>query len=280
MLNNFAIFILSHGRANDMETVKAILNAGYTGKWFVVIDDLDSQQELYKEKYGDNVIVFDKKLWAEKTDTVTNTGELRSPVFARNAITEIAKEKGLKYYAEFDDDLKTFSFRYNDNGKLAGKPIKNLDEVIEAMLEFQEASGATSLGFASNGGFIGGTEGHFKQGILRSIHQAYILRTDKQIEFKGLLNEDGIATEFCNSTGRLAFELCAVTQTCPARSTNEGGLNDLYKENDEYIRAFYSIIAFPNNLKIIQKQGTVTLQRKTDTAMPKIISERWKKHAR
>lgn len=279
MLNNFAIFILSHGRANDMETVKAIQNAGYTGKWFVVVDDLDSQQELYKEKYGDNVIVFDKKLWAEKTDTVTNTGELRSPVFARNAITEIAKEKGLKYYAEFDDDLKTFQFRYNDNGKLAGKPIKNLNEVIEVMLEFQEASGATSVGFASGGGFIGGTEGRFKQGILRSIHQAYILRTDKQIEFKGLLNEDGIATEFCNSTGRLAFELCLVTQTCPARSTNEGGLNELYKANDEYIRAFYSIIAFPNNLKIIQRNGTITLQRKTDTAMPKIISERWKKYA-
>lgn len=279
MLNNFAIFILSHGRANDMETVKAIQNAGYTGKWFVVIDDLDSQQELYKEKYGDNVIVFDKKLWAEKTDTVTNTGELRSPVFARNAITEIAKEKGLKYYAEFDDDIKTFSFRYNDNGKLAGKPIKNFNEVIEAMLEFQEASGATSLGFASNGGFIGGTEGRFKQGILRNIHQAYILRADKPIEFKGLLNEDSIANEFCNSTGLLNFELCAVTQTCPVRSTNEGGLHELYKANDEYIRAFYSIIAFPNNLKIIQRNGTITLQRKTDTAMPKIISERWKKYA-
>lgn len=279
MLNNFAIFILSHGRANDMETVKAIQKAGYTGEWFIVIDDLDSQQELYKEKYGDKVIIFDKKLWAEKTDTITNTGELSSPVFARNAITEIAKEKGLKYYAEFDDDLKTFQFRYNDNGKLAGKPIKNLNEVIEAMLEFQEASGATSLGFASGGGFIGGVEGRFKQGILRNINQAFILRTDKPIEFKGLLNEDSIALEFCNSTGRLAFELCAVTQTCPARSTNEGGLNDLYKENDEYVRAFYSIIAFPNNLKIIQRQGTVTLQRKTDTAMPKIISERWKKNA-
>ena len=223
MLNNFAIFILSHGRANDMETVKAIQKAGYTGKWFVVVDDLDDQQELYKEKYGDNVIIFDKKLWAEKTDTITNTGELRSPVFARNAITEFAKEKGLKYYAEFDDDLKAFQFRYNDDGKLAGKPIKNLNEIIEAMLEFQEASGATSLGFASDGGFIGGVEGRFKQGLLRSIHQAYILRTDKPIEFKGLLNEDSIAQEFCNSTGRLAFELCAVTQTCPARSTNEGG---------------------------------------------------------
>lgn len=171
MLNNFAIFILSHGRANDMETVKAIQNAGYTGKWFVVIDDLDSQQELYKEKYGDNVIVFDKKLWAEKTDTITNTGELRSPVFARNAISEIAKEKGLKYYAEFDDDLKTFQFRYNDKGKLAGKPIKNLNEDIEAMLEFQEVSGATSLGFANSGGFIGGVEGRFKQGILRNIQR-------------------------------------------------------------------------------------------------------------
>lgn len=72
-----------------METVKAIQKAGYTGEWFIVIDDLDSQQELYKEKYGDKVIIFDKKLWAEKTDTVTNTGELRSPVFARKYTLEM-----------------------------------------------------------------------------------------------------------------------------------------------------------------------------------------------
>lgn len=126
---------------------------------------------------------------------------------------------------------------------------------------------------------IGGTEGKFKQGILRSIHQAFILRTDMQINFKGLLNEDGIATEICNHTGRLAFEITSVVQNCPARSSNSGGLSDLYKANDEYVRAFYSIIACPSMLKVHSRAGKITLQRKTDYAIPKILSEKWRKHA-
>ena len=66
MRDDFAVFILSHGRANELTTVDAILKAGYTGKWFVIVDDLDDQQELYKDKYGDKVIVFDKKSWLKR----------------------------------------------------------------------------------------------------------------------------------------------------------------------------------------------------------------------
>lgn len=277
MRNDFAVFILSHGRANECSTVNAILKAGYTGKWYVIVDDLDEQQEQYIENFGERVIVFDKKAWAEKTDTITATGDLRSPVFARNACYEIAANMGLKFFTEFDDDLQSFSFRYNEDGQLKGKAINDLDSVITAMIEFQEASGAVSVGFASGGGFIGGVNGRFSQGILRSIHQAFILRTDKPIEFKGILNEDGIATEYCNTTGRLAFEICGITQTCPVRATNSGGLNDLYRANSEYVRAFYSIIAYPGVLKVFNRNNKVTLQRRTDTAIPKIISEGWKK---
>lgn len=279
MRKDFAIFILSHGRAKDIATAKAIQKAGYTGDWFVIVDDLDEQKEEYIEQYGEKVIVFDKKMIAERTDTITNTGDLRAPVFARNYCYDIAVARGYKFFGEFDDDLQSFMFRYNDGGHLKSKAITNFDEVIEAMLEYQEAANITSLGIACGGGMIGGVNGKFSQKILRSIHQSFILRTDMPIEFKGLLNEDGIATEWCNSTGRLAFELCTICQSCPARSTNAGGLNELYKANDEYIRAFYLIIAFPNNLKILERKGTITVRRNTDTAIPKIINERWKKFA-
>lgn len=277
MRDDFGIFILSHGRANELTTAEAILDAGYTGKWFVVVDDLDEQVDDYIENYGDRVIVFNKREWAEKTDTITSTGELRSVVFARNACYDIAREKGLKLFAEFDDDIKLFQYRYGENGSLKGVQIRNLDAAISSMLDFQEASGAASVGFASSGGMIGGVNGRFREGLLRSIHQAFILRTDKPISFKGILNEDGIATEYCNTTGLLAFEVCEITQQCPVRATNSGGLNDLYKANNEYVRAFYSVIAYPSLLKIFNRGNSVTLRRSTDAAIPKIISDRWKK---
>ena len=278
MRTDFAIFILSHGRAKQQTTLNAIQRAGYTGRYYFIVDDLDSDLALYQELYGDNVIVFDKELWAEQTDTVTSTGELRSVVFARNACYEIAERLGLKFFAEFDDDLESFSIRYEDSGSLKGRAVTRLDDVIEAMIAFQEASGAVSVGFESSGGLIGGLQGRFSRGVLNNLHQAFILRTDKRIEFKGILNENSIANEWCNTTGRLALEICQLVQSCPVRSKNTGGLRALYEANSEYVRAFYSVIAFPNVLSIAERSGNITLLRKPNSVV-KIISERWKKHA-
>ena len=36
---DFAIFILSHGRANNVKTVKTLEREGYTGKWYIICDN-------------------------------------------------------------------------------------------------------------------------------------------------------------------------------------------------------------------------------------------------
>ena len=47
MTKDFAVFILSHGRANDIKTVNMLQKYHYTGKWYVVIDDEDDQEQIY-----------------------------------------------------------------------------------------------------------------------------------------------------------------------------------------------------------------------------------------
>lgn len=47
---DFAIFILSHGRANDIKTVDTLNKGHYTGDWYVVIDDEDNDEDLYIAK--------------------------------------------------------------------------------------------------------------------------------------------------------------------------------------------------------------------------------------
>ena len=42
MRDDFAAFILSHGRANNIKTVKALKEGNYTGKWYFLLDDEDS----------------------------------------------------------------------------------------------------------------------------------------------------------------------------------------------------------------------------------------------
>lgn len=68
MLDNFAIFILTHGRPDNVLTYKTIMQAGYTGKVYIIIDNEDDTAARYYENYGDKVIVFDKEKVAESFD--------------------------------------------------------------------------------------------------------------------------------------------------------------------------------------------------------------------
>ena len=60
MRSDFCAFILSHGRAENVITYTLLRRCGYTGRIFIVIDNEDSMCDDYKERYGDDVIVFNK----------------------------------------------------------------------------------------------------------------------------------------------------------------------------------------------------------------------------
>lgn len=45
MTNDFCVFILTHGRADNVVTLKTLLADGYTGDWYMVIDDEDDQED-------------------------------------------------------------------------------------------------------------------------------------------------------------------------------------------------------------------------------------------
>lgn len=105
MRSDFAILIATNGRADKQITYESLKNGGYTGKVYLVIDDLDEQGEEYRRRYGDSVIVFDKREYAKKVDTMTAWEELRSDAYARVACYDIADRMGLEFFGMFDDDL-------------------------------------------------------------------------------------------------------------------------------------------------------------------------------
>ena len=49
-----AVFILTHNRANHVVTTKTLIDSGYTGEIFYVIDDEDPSEEVYRQFYGKN----------------------------------------------------------------------------------------------------------------------------------------------------------------------------------------------------------------------------------
>ena len=270
----YAIFVLSHGRAKEMRTYKELRKSGYTGPIKVIVDTLDSQVDEYIEEYGDDVYVFDKESVAETVDSMVNTGELRSVVFARNHADAIAKGLGFDYYAEFDDDVTNFSYKWEEDGKLKTKRIENMDGAVEAIIQFMEDSKADSVGICHSGILFGGASGTFAEGLGRNFYQTVFMRTGSGIFFKGLTNQDVNALFLNSRIGKLMFELFCITHTSPERGTNEGGLKNLYDDIGKYTRCFTTVMCCPD-ICVLDDRNEYMVQRKN--AFPKIMSDRWKK---
>ena len=76
MRSDFAVFILTHGRADNVATMGALKKGGYTGKWYMIIDDEDETAEQYRKNFGpEHVIMFDKQEAYDRADTMDNFNE-------------------------------------------------------------------------------------------------------------------------------------------------------------------------------------------------------------
>ena len=49
---NFAVFILTNGRPDNVITYKTLERCGYTGKTYIIIDDLDKTKDQYIKNFG------------------------------------------------------------------------------------------------------------------------------------------------------------------------------------------------------------------------------------
>lgn len=145
----FAVFILSHGRADNMKTLRCLEKCGYTGDWYIIIDNEDDQADEYFARYGkERVIMFDKAEAAKNVDMGDNFPERNVVVIARNVCHDIAGSLGLEYFLELDDDYSSFDVRYIDGDKLRAVTIRDFDAVADEMLDFLDASGAVTVAFA------------------------------------------------------------------------------------------------------------------------------------
>ena len=183
---NSAVFILTNGRPDRVYTIQTLLNQGYTGKYYLIIDNLDKTADRYKELYGDKVVVFDKEDIARRYDTGDNFNDMRAIFYARNASFEIAKKLGIEYFIQLDDDYLDFSFRFNSKKQFQHHTIKNLDRVFEYMFQLYDTSGALTIAMAQGGDYVGGGDG-----LGRDIRLKRKARIGSFVSTKGLSHSNG-----------------------------------------------------------------------------------------
>lgn len=161
MRDDFAIFIMSYNRAENIATLRTLEKANYTGKYYIIISDDDPQIEKYKEIYKEKLYIFNKDEIEPMFDTYDNGGSKSCIIYARNYCFLLAKELGLKYFLQFDDDYIELAYRYPKDGKLKICNIKEFDKIVDITIDFLEDTGALTVAFAQHGDFIGGLNNDF-----------------------------------------------------------------------------------------------------------------------
>lgn len=283
MRNDFAVFILSHGRGNNVKTVTTLLKYGYTGKWYIIIDDEDNQSDKYYRNYGkDHVIMFSKKEMDNKFDIMDNFTGRSVPTFARNAVYEIANRLNLKYFLEADDDLTCFRHRYLDSkGKLCTKYITDMDSVIERYLEYMDNTNITVLAFAQTGDLIGGKESKMYSDVYRrKAMQGFIVRVSDPIEYVGRFNDDVNAYVDHGKRGKLFLTFRDIVMDTAETQVQSGGISQMYLTYGTYVKSFYSVMLCPSSV-FIDMMGMnhrrIHHMINWETCVPKIISSDFRK---
>tara|TARA_R110000822_G_scaffold78769_2_gene188669 strand:+ start:1392 stop:2243 length:852 start_codon:yes stop_codon:yes gene_type:complete len=283
MINdNFAVFILTFGRPDNVKTYNTLNKFGYTGKKYLICSTDDKKLNEYKSKFNDEVISFNKE--DIEFDTADNFNDKRVVVYARNACFEIAKKLGIKYFMQMDDDYTDFSYRFNDKLQYnTGRGyINNVNDIFTALLKFYKSIPAKSIAMSQNGDWIGGDESSWakKLSLKRKCMNSFFCSTERPFKFLGTINEDVNIYTKLGSVGNLFFTIPNVSLKQTDTQSNKGGMSDIYEASGTYIKSFYSVLFSPSSVKVsILNTGNSRLHHRVswNNAIPKILNQKHKK---
>lgn len=283
---DFAVFILTHGRPDNVITYKTLRKGGYTGEIYFIVDNEDKTIDQYKANFGaDKVVVFNKKEKADQIDEGNNFDERRTITHARNASFDIAKDLGIKYFMQLDDDYTMFTFRINQfknypSGKFLIRTL--LDKVFDLLIDFYKRVPALSVAMAQGGDFIGGAESDTaqKMPLKRKCMNSFICSTDRYFQFVGGMNEDVNTYTTLGSKGNLFFTIPLVSLDQKQTQSQEGGITDMYLKYGTYCKSFTTVMMMPSSVKVsMMNTKHERLHHKISWrhTVPKILSEEVKK---
>lgn len=278
--SDFAAFILTHGRAGNVKTEKALRRHGYTGDVVYLIDDEDEQGDEYRRRY-EHVRTFRKQDYIDRCDTMCPSSDVRRGVilYARNAAIDVGRDIGYRHIIELDDDYTRFEHRYVVGRTAKTVPVDDLDTVFDAMCEFVDKTGCSTLAMGQGGDFVGGAKGSntiLGSGTVwkRKAMNSFVLRTDTDFRFTGAVNEDVVTYVSRGFIGDLILTnfLVSLCQTQTQKSS--GGMTEEYRDDGTYCKSMFAVVARPDCVKL-SMMGNKNMRAHHhidwDCAVPKIV---------
>lgn len=247
---DFAIFIMVYGRPNKNLTYDTLKKCGYTGKIYLVADNTDDTIEEYKNKYGSDLLIFDKKQVSKKYDAGDNSGDLRSTMYAANIIFDLAEQKCIEYFYIMCDDYYEFDYMFKDEIK-GMKLCKNIDKIFNLTINFYKSINALSIAFAQTGDFIGGIDNG--KGVYRfskrKAMNSFLCSTKRRFDFLGRMNEDVTTYVNLGTKGKLFLTIPVFAINQKDTQQVKKGLTEMYVDNGTYVKSMFSVIYNPSCVK-------------------------------
>lgn len=250
--DTFAVFILTHGRPDNVITYKTLQKCGYTGRLYFIVDNEDKTVERYRQNFGaERVIVFDKKAEADACDEGNNFDERRTILMARNACFDLAPALGVTHFIQLDDDYTDVRFKLPEtNNSLF--IVKDFNHLLASFLKFFIESGACSIAFAQNGDFLGGFDNG--KGIYRfqkrKCMNSFFCSTERPFKFIGAMNEDVNTYSTIGSRGGIFLTVPMVALNQNATQSKRGGITEMYLRFGTYCKAFTTVMMQPSSVKV------------------------------
>ena len=281
---NYAVFILTHGRPDNVITYHTLRKSGYTGKIYLICDDEDKTLTDYQSKFKDQVIVFSKQAYQGKFDIMDNFEGNKVIVYARNACYDIARELGLDYFFEYEDDYTGFFHRYIDGPTLRAEQVDRMDYLCNAFIDCLEKTNVATIAMAQGGDFIGGAGSFNHLQYKRKAMNSFVFKVNQDPAddciFIGRMNDDVNTYLTQGRIGKIFCQIANVMLVQLQTQSNSGGNTEAYKAMGTYVKSFYSVMAAPSCCKVSMLVTThPRIHHKIDwnRAVPKILHERYKK---
>ena len=275
------MFILTHGRPDNVLTYNTLRKCGYNGKIYLIVDNEDSHIEAYQKNFGiEYVKIFNKKAMADKIDEANNFDNRKVIVHARNYCFKLANELNYKYFIQLDDDYYEFIYKFSDTkGQVLAKDI---NKVFDLMFNFYKKTNALSICFAQTGDFIGGVDNG--KGVYRFAKRkcmnSFFCSTDRPFQFLGSINEDVNTYTTLAGKGELFLTIPVFAINQKDSQTQKDGMSDIYKLQGTYVKSFTTVLMQPSNVKVSIMNATYkrihhSISWKNTT--PMIVSQAYKK---
>lgn len=288
MLNDFAVFICTHGRPNKQLTLSALLDAGYTGQWYLVLDDTDPTIQEYINNYGaDNILVFDKNHYiAQCEDLGIRRPFFNCVLYAKLAVEDIAVDLGLRTFMITDDDIYNFRFRYLDDlQSVKSMYIKGdcacIDDVLQAYSDFVVESNLTGAAFGGASLFFGGKNAFLSKYInkWRIPFSIFVRNTAIPIHWVSCYAEDVVTGLRLAKVGYVGFTLPFIQfETLPVGGASEpGGMSSTYNKLTKFDRAMIDFVQEPACIRLRTYHGAIVPTYLKEQSFPKIVPQYYRK---